>query len=131
MCNDAPVSEGAAGRQKGVTMIVTHTLDSDSAKAEFLQARSALRSFAKAAGTVAAEIGGAEGADAAAIAAALQEDSLSTLTGRAPLAPVRHLPSMSRKVREIAAEIQGHDVSESLCPVLAADGVSATDAQAE
>jgi hypothetical protein len=111
-------------------MIVTHTLDTDASKEAFLAARTALRHYATAAGTVAAEIGGEEGAEAAAIADALRSDSLSNLTGRAPAAPVRHLPSLSRSVRRIVEEIHGSDPG-AFCPVLAADGVLPTEAQAE
>ena len=111
-------------------MIALHTLNSDAAKEAFLAARTRTRRFADAAGVVAGEIGGEEGADAAAIASALRDDSLSSLTGRAPAAPIRHLPSMSAKVRRIAGEMQGAEVTEALCPILAADGVTATEAQA-
>lgn len=111
-------------------MITLHTLDSEAAKDLFLAARTATRRFAAAAGTVAAEMGGEEGAEAAAIADALRGDSLSQLQGRAPLAPVRHLASMSGKVRRIAEEMQGTEYPDALCPILAADGVSATEAQA-
>jgi len=111
-------------------MIVTHTLNSDAAKEAFLAARTRTRRYAEAAGIAGAEIGGAEGAEALAICDALRSDSLSALTGRAPAAPVRHLPSMSKRVREIAAEVQGADVTEALCPILAADGVTPSEAQA-
>ena len=112
-------------------MIVTHTLDSDGAKQAFLQARTRTRRYAEAAGIAGAEIGGAEGAEALAIAEALTADSLSALTGRAPAAPVRHLPSMSRAVRRIVAEVQGVAEADvpSTCPILTLDGVSATEAQ--
>lgn len=111
-------------------MIVAFALQSEASKDLFLAARTRTRRYAEAAGIAGAEIGGAEGAEALAISEALRADSLSALTGRAPTVEIRHLPGMSRKVREIAAEIQGHDVPEALCPILAADGVTATEAQA-
>ena len=108
--------------------VVLHTLNSDAAREAFLAARTRTRRYAAAAGAAGAEMGGAEGAEALAICEALTADSLSALTGRAPAAPIRHLPTLSRKVREIAAEVQGHEVDDAVCPVLAADGISGTDA---
>jgi hypothetical protein len=112
-------------------MITLKQIQSDEAKAEFLAARRNTRAYALAAQAAGEESGDDE---ATLIGAALIDDSLSALSGRAPLADVRHLPSMSKAVRRIVAEMQGvADVADvpTLCPVLAADGVSATDAQAE
>lgn len=108
-------------------MIALATLNTEEARQAFLAARRNTRAYALAARAAGEESGDA---DALAIGAALLDDSLSALTGRAPLAPIRHLPSMSGKVRRIAADMQGTDVTESMCPVLAADGYSPTDAQA-
>jgi len=111
-------------------MITLHTLDSAEAREEFLAGRKALRRYADAAEAYAAEATGDDAAEARAIAEALRNDSLSSLTGRAPAAPVRHVPNMSRAVRRIAEEIHGREFAEALCPVLAADGVTASEAQA-
>lgn len=113
-------------------MITARTLESEEARSAFLAARRNTRAFALAAAAAAEELPAGEERDgAAAIAAALRDDSLSALTGRAPAAPVRHLPSLSRGVRRIVEEMQGCDDAPSLCPVLAADGVTPTTAQAE
>ena len=40
----------------------------------------------------------------------------------------RHLPSMSRGVRRIVEEM-GHTADSSMCPLLAAEGISPADAQ--
>lgn len=110
-------------------MITLHTLESDEARSAYLAARKDLRGFVAAAESFAAEGSDEEHAVAAAIAEALRDDSLSRLTGRAPVAPVRHLPSLSRTVRRIAEEITGSDPG-ALCPILSADGVDPHAAQA-
>ncbi len=108
-------------------MITLHTLESDASRKAFLAARAATRRFADAAASYAEESGDEE---ATLIADALRSDSLSALTGRAPAAPVRHLPSLSRSVRRVVEEIHGSDPG-AFCPVLAADGVTPIDAQSD
>lgn len=115
----------------GDHVITLHTLDSDASREAFLAARKALRAFVTSAEAYAAEAPDEESAaEARTIAEALRDDSLTRLSGRAPAAPIRHLPNMSPGVRRLAPEVLGVEYAEALCPVLAADGVTPSEAQA-
>ena len=71
---------------------------------------------------------GAEQLAAAAIADALG-DAGKLVAGKVPAAPVRHLRSLSGKVRRISEEIHGADPG-AFCPLLVAEGLQSTDGAA-
>jgi hypothetical protein len=109
----------------GGDMIIRHT-HTEAIAPLWKEAQKALRQYRDATLAFANEAPeGAEKEAARKIAAAIG-DAGKIVAGKVPAAPVRHLRSLSRTVRDISAEVHGADPG-AFCPLLLAEGMLSTD----